>query len=150
MADGCKAMAERKVQKGGRGMTREQFTGLPDMAADIKKRAAQVQRLRIRVTSPKGLDTREKVQSSGGTNNMADVLIDMTADLDALTCQYNDLKAEAADLIDAKLSEYPELILLATLRYLNNSKWSDITAVLGYSPATVYRMNDQTIDIIFN
>ena len=131
-------------------MTREQFTGLPDMAAEIKRRAAQVQRLRVRITSPKGLDTREKVQSSGGGNNMADVLIDMTADLDALTIQYNGLKAEAGDIIDAKLKEYPELILLTTLRYLSNNKWSDIVAVLGYSPATIYRMNDTAIDIMFN
>ena len=81
---------------------------------------------------------------------MADVLIDMTADLDALTIQYNGLRAEAEDIIDAKLKEYPELILLTSLRYLSNNKWSDIAAVLGYSPATIYRMNDTAIDIMFN
>ena len=131
-------------------MTREDFIALPDMAAEIQKRTAQVQRLRSRLTSPKGLDTREKVQSSGGNNNMADVMVDMAADLDALTCIYKDKLDEAAELIDAKLKEYPELVLLTSMRYIKGAKWSDVTAVMGYSPSTVFRMKDQALDIIFN
>ena len=131
-------------------MTREDFIALPDMAAEIQKRTAQVQRLRSRLTSPKGLDTREKVQTSGGNNNMADVMVDMAAELDALTCIYRDKLDEAAELIDTKLKDYPELILLTSLRYIKGAKWSDVTAVMGYSTSTVFRMKDQALELIFN
>lgn len=131
-------------------MTRDEFTALPDMAVDIQKRAAQVNRLRNRLISPKGLDTREKVQSSGSGNNMADVLIDMAAELDRVKAEYQSLKAEASDLIDDRLKVCPELILLTSLRYLNNKPWSDVSAIMGYSPATIFRKRDQALDILFN
>lgn len=131
-------------------MTREQFIALPDMAADIQRRAAQVNRLRARLTSPKGLDTREKVQSSGGNNNMADVLIDMAAELDNIRAIYQKQLEEAQDLIDDRLKSYPDLILLTSLRYLSNRPWSDIRAIMGYSNATIFRKHDAALAILFD
>lgn len=131
-------------------MTREQFIALPDMAADIQRRAAQVNRLRSRLTTPKGLDTREKVQSSGGNNNMADVFIDMAAELDNIRSIYQKQREEAQDLIDDRLKSYPDLILLTSLRYLSNRPWSDIIAIMGYSSATIFRKNDTALAILFN
>ena len=142
-------MVQRASYKGEK-MTREQFIALPDMAADIQRRAAQVNRLRARLTSPKGLDTREKVQSSGSNNNMADVLIDMAAELDNIRSIYQKQLEEAQDLIDDRLKSYPDLILLTSLRYLSNRPWSDISAIMGYSAATIFRKHDTALAILFD
>lgn len=142
-------MVQRASYKGEK-MTREQFIALPDMAADIQRRAAQVNRLRARLTSPKGLDTREKVQSSGSNNNMADVLIDMAAELDNIRSIYQKQLEEAQDLIDDRLKSYPDLILLTSLRYLSNRPWSDIIAIMGYSAATIFRKHDTALALLFN
>ena len=131
-------------------MTREEFIALPDMAAEIWRRSQQIQRLKSRLTSPKGLDTREKVQSSGSGSNMADVMVDMQADVDIMLSVYNSMIEEASELIDDKLKGYPELMLLTSLRYLKSRKWSEITAIMGYAPSTVFRMKDQALALLFN
>ena len=126
----------------------EDFIKLPDIYADIERDRKRIDLMRSRLYSPKGLDTRDKVQSSGGANMLAEIVIDLQQKLDARVDVYEALKAEADDLIKSKLDDDTALVM--RLRYIEAITWSEIAAILDYSEATLYRYRRQALDKLFS
>ena len=124
------------------------FIKLPDIYNELERDRRRVDIMRSRLYSPKGLDTRDKVQSSRGANMLAEIVIDLQQKIDARTEAYEYMKAEADGLIQSKLQD--EVALIMRLRYIEAINWSEIAAMLDYSPATLYRYRRQALDILFN
>ena len=128
-------------------MIKSELLALPDMYNRIEQDKLRVHNMRARLYSPKGLDTRDKVQSSGGNNMLAETVIDMQQKLDKRINDFDIMRAEADKLIAGKLSDDTALVM--RLRYVDCFNWSEISAMLDYSPATLYRYRRTALKILF-
>lgn len=128
-------------------MTKEELLALPGIYEKIRQDSVRIQKMRARLYSPKGLDTRDKVQSSGGNSMLAEVVIDLQQKLDARADAFNRLTAEAGELISDNLEGNSALVM--RLRYVDCFNWSEIAAMLDLSPATLYRYRNAALDLIF-
>lgn len=128
-------------------MIKSELLALPDMYNRIEQDKLRVHNMRARLYSPKGLDTRDKVQSSGGNNMLAETVIDMQQKLDKRINDFDIMRAEADKLIAGKLADNTALVM--RLRYVDCFNWSEISAILDYSPATLYRYRRTALKILF-
>ena len=128
-------------------VTREEFLTIPKMAREISEEEDRVAVMRAKLYSPRGLDTSEKVQSSGSQSHLADIVIDMEQALDARKAELESL-SEALILIDsAELSGEERALMF--LRYAEDRSWRDITETIHYAAATTFRMHRSALDKIF-
>lgn len=128
-------------------LTKTEFLSLPELYKQLKKDTERVNNMRDRLYTPKGLDTRDKVQSSG-KSMLAEIVIDMQQKLDARISDFNRMTAEAAAMIADKLDDDTALVI--RLRYVECISWSEIQAILDCSPATLYRCRKTAIHVLFN
>lgn len=129
-------------------LTKTEFLSLPELYKRLKKDTERVNNMRDRLYTPKGLDTRDKVQSSGGKSMLAEIVIDMQQKLDDRMADFNRMKVEAAAMIADKLDDDTALVI--RLRYVECISWSEIQAILDCSPATLYRCRKTAIHVLFN
>ena len=129
-------------------LTKTEFLSLPVLYKQLKKDTERVNNMRDRLYTPKGLDTRDKVQSSGGKSMLAEIVIDMQQKLDDRITDFNRMKVEAAAMIADKLDDDTALVI--RLRYVECISWSEIQAILDCSPATLYRCRKTAIHVLFN
>lgn len=129
-------------------LTKTEFLSLPVLYKQLKKDTERVNNMRDRLYTPKGLDTRDKVQSSGGKSMLAEIVIDMQQKLDTRKADFNRMKVEAAAMIADKLDDDTALVI--RLRYVECISWSEIQAILDCSPATLYRCRKTAIHVLFN
>ena len=129
-------------------VTREEFLTIPKMAREISEEEDRVAVMRAKLYSPRGLDTSEKVQSSGSQSHLADIVIDMEQALDARKAELESLRAEALILIDSAELSVEERALMF-LRYAEDRSWRDITETIHYAAATTFRMHRSALDKIF-
>ena len=145
-------------------VTREEFLTIPKMAREISEEEDRVAVMRAKLYSPRGLDTSEKVQSSGSQSHLADIVIDMEQ---ALAGQENDLYLRVKTLFGtmdrvipvgfsigsaAAFAENLALLeerALMFLRYAEDRSWRDITETIHYAAATTFRMHRSALDKIF-
>ena len=128
-------------------ITKADFIAIPARYAEIERDRKRVAAMRARLYSPKGLDTREKVQSSGHDSMLADTVIDMQQKVDEKAEAFNEVIAEAEQLIYEHLTG--DLLFIMRLRYVDVLSWEDISKVSLYSPATLYRYRREAIAILF-
>ena len=128
-------------------MTEEEFLKLPGIYERIKQDTARIEKMRARLYSPKGLDTRDKVQTSGGSNMLAETVIDLQQKLDAKVEAFNKLTAEAGLMISDNLEGDTALVM--RLRYVDCFSWAEISAMLDISEPTLYRYRRVALEIIF-
>lgn len=124
------------------------FLSMPELYKKIEHDQAVVNAMRARLYSPKGLDTREKVQASASGPELNDIVIDMQIRIDKQVAYLDGLRKEAEALINSKVTGDEQLILL--LHYVDFISWADIVAITDKSPATVYRYRSGAIDKLFN
>ena len=129
-------------------LTREELLSIPRKARDIADEENRIEALRAKLYSPRGLDTSDKVQSSGSQTALADVVIDMRQRLDTKEQELSRLRAEAINLIHGADIDDDERVVLM-LRYTECAAWSEITAAIHYSAATVYRIHHAALDKLF-
>lgn len=128
-------------------MTKTELLKLPDIYLRIEQDKQRIHNMRARLYSPKGLDTRDKVQSSGGNGMLAETVIDMQQKLDKRISEFDTLRAEADKMIAGRLKDDTALVM--RLRYVDCCNWAEISAMLDYSPATLYRYRRIALDILF-
>lgn len=129
-------------------MTKEEFLSIPKMAREIEDEDNRIEVMKSKLYSPRGLDTNEKVQSSGSQTALADVVIDMEQRLEAKKIELSRRRAEALQMIyGAYLTDSERLVLM--LRYTEDSAWSEITEAIHYSVATVFRIHRAAVEKLF-
>ena len=129
-------------------INREEFLNIPKLSKEIAEEENRIAVIRAKLYSPRGLDTNEKVQSSGSQTALADVVIDMEQRLEAKKIELSSLRAEALRMIyGADLEDSERLVLM--LRYVEDSTWLEITEAIHYSVATVFRIHRAAIDKLF-
>lgn len=129
-------------------MTKEEFLSIPKRAREIEDEDNRIEVMKSKLYSPRGLDTNEKVQSSGSQTALADVVIDMEQRLEAKKIELSRLRAEALQMIyGAYLTDSERLVLM--LRYTEDSAWSEITEAIHYSVATVFRIHRAAVEKLF-
>ncbi len=127
-------------------MTREELEMIPKMAREIEHERDKIEAMRSRLTSPKGLDTRDKVQTSGSEISLADVVIDAQQMLDKKEQKLRVYQDDARILIKHLEGEEWQLM---TLRYVMALEWTDISRMMNYSPRTIYRMHNRALCALF-
>lgn len=127
-------------------MTREELEMIPKMAREIEHEKDKIQAMRTRLTSPKGLDTRDKVQTSGSEISLADVVIDAQQMLDKKEQKLRVYQDDARILIKRLEGEDWQLM---TLRYVMALEWTDISRMMNYSARTIYRMHSRVMAELF-
>ena len=130
-------------------ITREDFLSIPRIAKELRDEKNRIEVIRGKLYSPRGLDTNEKVQSSGGQTALADVVIDLEQKLDLKEMELGRLQEQAKDAVLGSDTLSGEQVMLMILRYVDCAGWSEITETLHYSIATVYRMHRESLEIIF-
>lgn len=130
-------------------MTREEFLAIPKLAREISEERSHIAVLRGKLYSPRGLDTSEKVQSSGSQTALADIVIDMEQRLDSKEAELDRMQEEAARIILGNDELTGEEIMLMLLRYTEGAKWETIADAIHYSPASVFRIHNIAIEKIF-
>ena len=129
-------------------MTREELLSIPRKARDIADEQDRIEELKSKLYSPRGLDTNEKVQSSGSQTALADVVMDMEQKLEARKEELRKLRADALKAInEADLDSNERLVLM--LRYTEGCAWSEITETIHYSVASVFRIHRAALDELF-
>ena len=129
-------------------ITREEFLSIPERATELRKREDRIKCMKSKLLSPKGLDTSDKVQSSGSQTALIDIFIDMEQTLDAEKQELEHLQAEALKVIyRADLPSEQRMVML--LRYTENATWRSITETVHYGIATVFRIHRAALDKLF-
>ncbi len=132
-------------------ISKEELLSIPQMARDIEAEDERIMTMKSRLYSPKGLDTSEKVQSSGGNQTaLADVVIDLEQKLDLKKMALERLQDEVVEMVyhELDLEDVERIIFL--LRYTERCLgWRDIAAMIHYGESTVYRKHDEVLRRIY-
>ena len=130
-------------------ITREDFLSIPRLARELRDERDRIEVIKSKLYSPRGLDTSDKVQSSGSQTALADVVIDMEQRLEHREWELGRLQEQAKCAVLGSDTLSGEQVMLMILRYVDCAGWSEITETLHYSIATVYRMHRESLEIIF-
>lgn len=130
-------------------ITKSELLSIPQLARDVETEANRIEVMRAHLTSPKGFDSRERVQSSGTQQSaLVDVIIDLEQQLDEKRATLNVLKRQARALI-LKAELEGEDNALMSMRYVEAYSWELIEELMHYSRATVFRRNNEIIHRIY-
>ena len=142
-------MGGRGITTGGLStMTKEELLTLPDIYEHIVQESNRIANMRAKLYSTQGLDTRDKVQSSGGSNMLAEIVIDAQQELDKEQESFYAMAAEAKKMIRDKLDGNEATVM--ELRYVGCIGWAEISAMLDLSKATLYRYRNTALELMFN
>lgn len=128
-------------------LTKNELMAIPVMIRDIERSKARIEKMRAKLYSPQGFDSREKVQTSGTQRDeLVDMVMDFEAKLEAEEKDVAELKQEAIALFETL---EPEQKLLMTLRYIGAQSWPEIAEVMNYSPPSLFRRHRQIMSELF-
>ena len=128
---------------------KNELLSIPPLAREIEAEAARIEGMRSMLVSPKGFDSREKVQSSGPQQNaLVDVIIDLEQQLAEKQGMLNLLERQAQQAIN-RAGLGTEHNALMTLRYVQAYSWDTVEKLMHYSRATVFRRHNEAMKIIF-
>jgi len=129
-------------------ITRDDFLSIPQKATELRNRENRIEAMRSKICSPRGLDTSDKVQSSGSQTALVDIFIDMEQTLDAEKMELDHLQQEAVKLIyGADLKDEERMVMM--LRYTEIATWRKITETVHYGIASVFRIHKAALDKLF-
>ena len=128
-------------------LTKNELMAIPVMIRDIKRSKERIEKMKAKLYSPQGFDSREKVQTSGTQRDeLVDMVMDFEAKLEAEEKDVAELKQEAIALFETL---EPEQKLLMTLRYIGAQSWPEIAEVMNYSPPSLFRRHRQIMSELF-
>ena len=128
---------------------RSEMQSIPQLAREIEAEASRIESMRQRLISPKGFDSRERVQTSGSQDNaLVDVIIDLEQQLEDKRGMFETLRREAKQLItrSALIGEDRAIMMM---RYVEAYSWETIEEVMHYSRASVFRRHREILDELF-
>ena len=128
---------------------RDELESIPGIAREIEQEAERINSMRSRLTSPKGFDSRERVQTSGSQDSaLVDVIIDLGQQLDDKRGMLDLLERQAMQLID-RAGLAGEDRALMVLRYVEAYSWEDVEKTMHYSRATVFRRHRDIMEALY-
>ena len=128
-------------------LTKTELMAIPIMIRDIDRTKARIEKMRSKLYSPQGFDSRERVQTSGSQRDeLVDMVMDFEAKLETKKAEVERLKREAIALFEPL---EPEQKLLMTLRYIGAQSWPEIAEVMNYSPPSLFRRHRQIMSELF-
>jgi DNA-binding Lrp family transcriptional regulator len=128
-------------------LTKNELMAIPVMIRDIKRSKERIEKMKAKLYSPQGFDSREKVQTSGTQRDeLVDMVRDFEAKLEAEEKDVAELKQEAIALFETL---EPEQKLLMTLRYIGAQSWPEIAEVMNYSPPSLFRRHRHIMSELF-
>lgn len=122
---------------------------IPELAREVESEAARIDDMRARLTSPKGFDSREKVQTSGAQNSaLVDVIIDLEQQLDEKRSMLSVLKRQAqATFLNAHLQGEDSALMV--LRYVEAYSWETVAELMHYGRATMFRRHKEILERLY-
>lgn len=131
-------------------MSKDELYKIPTLAEEVDREADRINAMRGRLTSPKGFDDREKVQTSAAKQNaLVDVIIDMEQQLEQKRAELDRLCGEARTIIDTAEGLDDDEYFIIRLRYVQVFSWETVEQMMHVSRATVFRKHNSAIDKIF-
>lgn len=128
-------------------LTKNKLMSIPLRIRDIERTRARIEKMRSKLYSPQGFDSRERVQTSGQQHDeLADMVIDLEARLKIEEGEVAILKQQAIEMF---MALEPEEKQLMTLRYIGALSWGEIAGVMNYSPPTLFRRHRQIMDGLY-
>lgn len=127
---------------------KEKLLSIPDTIKELKQEKNRVDALREKLYSPRGLDTSEKVQSSGSQTELADVVIDLEQKLDEKLRMLSVLQREAEAMFREEELAQEDFILMM-LRYYEGDSWAEISKAMCWSESTIYRRHHELLEQIY-
>lgn len=128
---------------------RDELLSIPPLAREVEQEAERINSMRARLTSPKGFDSRERVQTSGSQDNaLVDVIIDLSQQLEDKQGMLDLLEREARQAID-RAGLTGEDRALMVLRYVEAYTWEDVEQTMHYSRATVFRRHKEAMTKLY-
>lgn len=130
-------------------LDREEFLGIPDLAKELRRKETRLEVLRTRAEGDGALQLRERVQTSpsNAASAIADVMADLSIEVDGLREELHRLRAKAAKLFDEHLDG--EELEVMRLHYIRDLTWLEIAELLHYEKRTVYRRQESAIEKMF-
>lgn len=128
-------------------LTKNELMAIPVMIRGIDRTKARIEKMRSKLYSPQGFDSRERVQTSGSQRDeLVDMVMDFEAKLEAKKAEVEGLKREAIGMFEPLEAEAK---LLMTLRYIGAQSWPEIADVMNYSPPSLFRRHRQIMRELF-
>lgn len=128
---------------------KNELLSIPQLAREVEKEEARIESMRAKLTSPKGFDSRERVQSSGSQNNaLVDVIIDLEQQLSEKRGMLSVLERQAQALIN-RAGLTGEDSALMVMRYVEAYSWETVEELMHYSRATVFRRHNELLIRIY-
>ena len=128
---------------------KNELLNIPTLAREVENEQARIDSMRSMLTSPKGFDSRERVQSSGSQQNaLVDVIIDLEQQLDEKRGMLKALEREARQTF-ARAGLTGEDSALMILRYVQAYSWETVEQMLHYSRATIFRRHSDIIKRLY-
>ena len=131
-------------------ISKEEFLSIPKISKELKDEQNRIAVMRSKLYSPRGLDTSDKVQSSGSQTALADIVIDMEGKLDNKELELRHLQDEARCAILGNDTLSNDEVMLMLLRYTEGASWQEISETIHYSIAQVFRYHRIALDILFD
>lgn len=130
-------------------IAKDELLKIPQLAKEIASDADRIEAMRSALTSPKGFDSREKVQTSGSQDSaLVDVIIDLEQQLDEKRGMLSVLKRQAQAAINMTGLTGDDSILMQ-LRYVHVYSWETVEQLMHYSRATVFRRHSEVLKIMY-
>lgn len=128
---------------------KSELLNIPQLAREVEAEENRIETMRAHLVSPKGFDSRERVQSSGSQQNaLVDVIIDLEQQLEEKKETLAVLERQAQELIKSRGLTGEEHALMV-MRYVQACSWEVIERLMNYSRATVFRRHNDIIRSIY-
>ena len=128
---------------------RSELESIPGIAREVELEEARINSMREKLTSPKGFDSRERVQTSMSQDSaLVDVIIDLSQQLEDKRGMLDLMEREAMQMIDrAHLTGEDRALMV--LRYVEAYSWEDVEQTMHYSRATVFRRHKDIMTALY-
>lgn len=124
-------------------IAKSELLSIPQLAREVEKEQARIESMREKLTSPKGFDSRERVQSSGSQQSaMVDVIIDLEQQLEEKRSVLSVMERQAQNMIN-RSGLAGEDSALMVMRYVEAYSWETVEQLMHYSRATVFRKHNE-------
>lgn len=128
---------------------KDELLEIPRLAKEVREEEARIDSMREALTSPKGFDNRERVQSSGSQNSaLVDVIIDLEHQLEEKADTLRLLERQAQKLFQAQGLRGEDNALMV-MRYVEAYSWETIEQLMHYGRATIFRRHNRIMAEIY-
>lgn len=129
-------------------MTRTEFTALPELIAEVKRRREEIEILQSIAEGASFATENERVQSTAkDRTELLAVIIDLKAELEPIEGYLEQARNQVKKIIEKNLRGRDSRLM--RMRYLSGLKWHQIAGAMHYNVNYVQELNTRIVDRIF-